>query len=41
LAALRMILPGGTDLASTLVEGGMRTLQVLGVPAGLVPDDIS
>lgn len=31
---------GGTDLASTLVRGGMRTLQVIGVPDGPVPDDI-
>lgn len=31
---------GGTDLASTLVRGGMRTLQVIGVPQGPLPDDI-
>lgn len=31
---------GGTDLASTLVRGGMRTLQVIGVPEGPLPDDI-
>lgn len=31
---------GGTDLASTLVESGMRTLQVLGIPEDPVPDDI-
>lgn len=31
---------GGTDLASTLVRGGMRTLQVIGVPDGPLPDDI-
>ena len=31
---------GGTDLASTLVERGMRTLQVLGIPEGPIPDDI-
>lgn len=31
---------GGTDLASTLVSGGMRTLQVIGVPTGPLPDDI-
>lgn len=31
---------GGTDLANTLVRGGMRTLQVIGVPDGPVPDDI-
>jgi uncharacterized protein YgbK (DUF1537 family) len=31
---------GGTDLASTLVKGGMRTLQVIGVPKGPIPDDI-
>ena len=31
---------GGTDLASTLVERGMRTLQVLGIPEEPIPDDI-
>ena len=31
---------GGTDLASTLVRGGMRTLQVIGVPEGPIPDDV-
>lgn len=31
---------GGTDLASTLVSHGMRTVQVLGVPHGPLPDDI-
>ena len=31
---------GGTDLASTLVRAGMRTLQVIGVPEGRLPDDI-
>jgi uncharacterized protein YgbK (DUF1537 family) len=31
---------GGTDLASALVRGGMRTLQVIGVPDGPVPDDV-
>ena len=29
---------GATDLASTLVRNGMRTVQVIGVPAGPVPD---
>jgi uncharacterized protein YgbK (DUF1537 family) len=29
---------GATDLASTLVRGGMRTVQVIGVPTGPVPD---
>ena len=29
---------GATDLASTLVRGGMRTVQLIGVPAGEVPD---
>jgi uncharacterized protein YgbK (DUF1537 family) len=29
---------GATDLASTLVRGGMRTVQVIGVPDGAVPD---
>lgn len=31
---------GGTDLASTLVRGGMRTLQVIGIPEGPIPDDV-
>lgn len=31
---------GGTDLASTLVRGGMRTLQVIGIPKEPIPDDI-
>lgn len=31
---------GGTDLASTLVRGGMRTLQVIGVPTEPIPADI-
>ncbi len=29
---------GATDLASTLVRGGMRTVQLIGVPNGAVPD---
>ncbi len=29
---------GATDLASTLVRGGMRTVQLIGVPAGAIPD---
>jgi uncharacterized protein YgbK (DUF1537 family) len=29
---------GATDLASTLVRGGMRTVQLIGVPNGPVPD---
>lgn len=31
---------GGTDLASMLVRGGMRTLQVIGVPQGPIPSDV-
>ena len=31
---------GGTDLASMLVRGGMRTLQVIGVPQGAIPADV-
>ncbi len=31
---------GGTDLASTLVRGGMRTLQVIGIPTEPIPADI-
>jgi 3-dehydrotetronate 4-kinase len=30
---------GATDLASMLVEGGMRTLQTIGVPQGPLPED--
>jgi 3-dehydrotetronate 4-kinase len=30
---------GATDLASMLVEGGMRTLQTIGVPKGPLPED--
>jgi 3-dehydrotetronate 4-kinase len=29
---------GATDLANTLVRGGMRAVQVIGVPDGVVPD---
>ena len=29
---------GATDLAATLVRGGMRTVQVIGVPSGAAPD---
>lgn len=29
---------GATDVASMLVRGGMRTLQLIGVPSGPVPD---
>ena len=31
---------GGTDLAGMLVKSGMRTVQMIGVPAGPLPDDI-
>ena len=31
---------GGTDLAGMLVKAGMRTVQMLGVPSGPIPDDI-
>ncbi|KIY41255.1 membrane protein [Pseudomonas sp. 10-1B] len=31
---------GGTDLASMLVRGGMRTLQVIGVPTGPIDADV-
>ncbi len=30
---------GATDLASTLVRGGMRTVQLIGVPSGPAPAD--
>ncbi|MDH4052785.1 MAG: four-carbon acid sugar kinase family protein, partial [Rubrivivax sp.] len=31
---------GGTDLANNLVRAGMRTVQVIGVGAGPLPDDV-
>ncbi|MDR5837847.1 3-oxo-tetronate kinase [Caballeronia sp. LZ034LL] len=31
---------GATDLASTLVRGGMRTIQTIGVPASAVAEDV-
>ena len=31
---------GGTDLAGMLVKAGMRTVQLIGVPAGPLPDDV-
>jgi len=31
---------GATDLANNLVRGGMRTLQTIGVPAGLLTEDV-
>jgi uncharacterized protein YgbK (DUF1537 family) len=31
---------GGTDLAGMLVKAGMRTVQLIGVPSGPVPDDV-
>ena len=31
---------GGTDLAGMLVKAGMRTVQMIGVPAGPLPADI-
>jgi uncharacterized protein YgbK (DUF1537 family) len=31
---------GGTDLAGMLVKAGMRTVQMIGVPQGTVPDDV-
>ncbi len=31
---------GGTDLAGMLVKHGMRTVQMIGVPTGPVPEDI-
>jgi 3-dehydrotetronate 4-kinase len=33
-------LTGATDLANTLVRQGMRTVQVIGVPAGAAPADV-
>ena len=31
---------GGTDLAGMLVKAGMRTVQLIGVPTGPVPEDV-
>jgi uncharacterized protein YgbK (DUF1537 family) len=31
---------GGTDLAGMLVKSGMRTIQMIGVPAGPLPGDV-
>lgn len=31
---------GGTDLAGMLVKYGMRTVQMIGVPTGRLPDDV-
>ena len=31
---------GGTDLAGMLVKAGMRTVQLIGIPSGPVPDDV-
>ena len=31
---------GGTDLAGMLVKAGMRTVQLIGVPDGPMPDDV-
>ena len=31
---------GGTDLAGMLVKAGMRTVQMIGVPGGPLPDDV-
>jgi uncharacterized protein YgbK (DUF1537 family) len=31
---------GATDLASTLVRGGLRTIQTIGIPASAVLDDV-
>jgi 3-dehydrotetronate 4-kinase len=31
---------GGTDLAGMLVKAGMRTVQLIGIPTGPLPDDV-
>ena len=31
---------GGTDLAGMLVKHGMRTVQMIGVPQGRLPEDV-
>jgi len=38
LGAIADDFTGATDLANTLVSGGMRTVQLLGVPDGAAPD---
>ena len=40
IGAIADDLTGATDLANTLVRQGMRTVQLIGVPARPVPDDI-
>ncbi len=40
LGAIADDFTGATDLANTLVRRGMRTVQLIGVPTELAPDDI-
>jgi uncharacterized protein YgbK (DUF1537 family) len=40
LGAIADDFTGATDLANTLVRHGMRTVQLIGVPSQLAPDDI-
>ena len=40
IGAIADDLTGATDLANTLVRQGMRTVQLIGVPARAVPDDV-
>ena len=40
LGAIADDFTGATDLANTLVRHGMRTVQLIGVPARLAPEDV-
>ena len=40
LGAIADDFTGATDLANTLVRQGMRTVQLIGVPARLAPEDV-
>ena len=40
IGAIADDLTGATDLANTLVRQGMRTVQLIGVPARPVPDEV-
>ena len=40
IGAIADDLTGATDLANTLVRQGMRTVQLIGVPARALPDDV-
>ena len=40
LGAIADDFTGATDLANTLVRNGMRTVQLIGTPAGRAPEDV-